>query len=158
MNANKSSKQPRSKRQIRNPKSAKALEKSIGATVKQILQYSGAVLWKNWGGPLSPPGLPDYVGVIKVPVHQLILSGITDVGLFFAIETKAPGRMPTKDVLNDPTKQTKTLANQISFIEKIRNSGGIAFFCDSVECLVENFQAAGIKLPVLGFFNTKPED
>jgi hypothetical protein len=70
-----------------------------------------------------------YTHKIGAHKHRPVLPGISDFigiipgGLFFAIEVKLPGEIPTKD--------------QTAFIDQVNRAGGIGFVAESLEDVVK---------------------
>ena len=99
-------------------------EKEITKAIRGVLRGLGIFHWKNFGGPMCQPGVPDILGIKKVKVSDLVGDGIEYVGIFTGIEIKAQnGRV------SDLQKK---------FIDSINREGGIAFVVRSVDELIDN--------------------
>ena len=93
------------------PTKIKVTHADILKAVKDLLKAFGIFHWKQFGGPLNPPGISDVLGIKKVKVSDLVKAGIKEVGIFIAIEVKAG-----KDTLSD---------DQEGFGVNVQDSGGI---------------------------------
>jgi penicillin-binding protein-related factor A (putative recombinase) len=95
-------------------------ETDLTNSVRAILKTLRIFHWKQWQGPMSQPkGVSDILGIID--------------GRMFAIEMKRPGWTPPKQ----GTKAWIHHKQQSDFLEAIRANGGIAFFAQSVDEVVD---------------------
>lgn len=88
--------------------------------------------FKHWTGPFSPEGVSDLIGIRTVKVKDLVAAGVDEVGVFLAIELKAPGARTDKD----------RLAKQQAFLRNVEVRGGIGIMSSSpaeVEELLTNY-------------------
>lgn len=60
----------------------------------------------------------------------LDLAGLTNTGIYWTIEVKIPGEYPN--------------VAQINTIDLVKNRHGIAFWCNSVDMLIEKFKNFGV--------------
>ena len=88
------------------PPTAEAL---LTKSIRQLLNSVGIFAWKEWGGPMSTPGVPDIIGCFK--------------GRLIGIEIKSE-----KGVVSEYQKE---------FIENINRAGGLAFVARSVDDVIE---------------------
>lgn len=94
-------------------------EADITKAIRQLLNTLGIWHWKQWQGPMSQPkGVSDLLGCYK--------------GRMVAIEIKRPGRKPTP--------------HQERFLAQVRNEGGIAFWADSLDTVIEQLGLEGVRL------------
>lgn len=109
-------------------------EKENTKLIKHVLRLSQTFHWKNWSGPMTPiKGISDILGIHRVPVQELLAQGIENAGLFLAIELKKEGWKP-------PIRGEKFYNNYIwqkRFIDEVNRDGGIGFFAQDVETVVE---------------------
>lgn len=101
----------------------KANEKETQSTILEYLTRIGAVVVKfnNVGIYIKKTGK-------YIPPRDL---GVSDIlacykGLFFAIEVKSTGKKPTD--------------NQLNFLQRVRDAGGIAFWTDNIDEVTKTFQ------------------
>jgi len=96
-------------------------EKELQKLILEALHLCGITAWMS-----------HKVGAYK---HRPIIEGISDIigPPRLAIEVKLPGKIP------NPKKRqlTKTELAQIEFIDIVNQAGGIGFFADSLEMVVE---------------------
>jgi len=90
----------------RKPPTPEAL---LTKSIRQLLNSVGIFAWKEWGGPMSTPGVPDIIGCFK--------------GRMIGIEIKSE-----KGVVSEYQKE---------FIENINRAGGLAFVARSLEDVIE---------------------
>lgn len=96
-------------------------ESDLTSAVRTMLKDIGIFHWKQWQGPMSQPkGVSDVIGIVD--------------GRMFAIELKRPGWKPPK-----PGKTTawKHYCQQEFFLKTVRENGGIAFFAQSIEEVID---------------------
>jgi hypothetical protein len=96
----------------------KMTERDVTRAVRELLKNCNIWHFKHWGGPMSPKGVADILGCYQ--------------GRMLAIELKAPGNRPTRD--------------QSRFLERVKAEGGIAFWADSVDRVVEELKLQGVRL------------
>ena len=97
----------------------KLTEKDITKAIRDLLKALGIWHWKQWQGSMSQPkGVSDILGIYQ--------------GRMVAIEVKRPGRKPT------PQQQ--------AFLDRVKREGGIAFWADSVEAVMEGLKLEGVRL------------
>jgi hypothetical protein len=84
-------------------------EAVLTKAIRQLLKSVGVFHWKNFGGPMSTPGVPDLICCFK--------------GRLVGIEIKAE-----KGVVSD---------QQRDFIHAIQEAGGLAFVARSVDDVIE---------------------
>lgn len=105
----------------------KLLEKDIQKQILEYLALRRIVAWRQNSGAMkgkSATGKAWYVKFHTAPGCSDVL-GVLPGGRFFAIEVKRPGNVATP--------------NQESFIEKIRQAGGLAFVAYSVDDVIREF-------------------
>lgn len=102
---------------------SKTRENNFQSTVNAYLKtLPGCRVIKNWAGPYSEAGVSDDILCYE--------------GYFIAIELKAPGTIPggiCSPLEFHPTDLRER--NQVQFQKEIIETGGIAFFCSSLEAL-----------------------
>ena len=89
-------------------------EARVKEKVKQLLKRRDAWFYMPVQNGMGKVGIPDFIGTYK--------------GLFFAVETKAPGKKPT----TEDQRWHKATPNQQMRITEIREAGGIAVIADDV--------------------------
>ena len=72
---------------------------------------------------MCKPGVADLIGVKTVRVDDLVKRGVDEVGVFMAIEVKAPGG--------------RLSAHQQAFLDNIKRAGGIAFKAESIDEVID---------------------
>ncbi len=97
-------------------------EAELTKAVRSVLNTSGLWHFKHWGGPMSPRGIPDIIGIRCFKIQELIDMDIKKAGVFFGCELKRPGRKLTDD--------------QEKVIRRIRMNGGIGFMADDVDTVI----------------------
>jgi hypothetical protein len=114
--------------------------------VKAVLQYlalRGGVAWRANTGAFAfpakggrrrfvrfgPPGQADVLGVLAPTGRLLACENCARRGVFLAVECKMPGR--------------KLTAQQSSFLEMVRNAGGVALCVTSVRELEDGLKSEG---------------
>jgi hypothetical protein len=90
----------------RKPPTPEAL---LTKSIRQLLNSVGIFAWKEWGGPMSTPGVPDIIGCFK--------------GRLIGIEIKSE-----KGIVSEYQKE---------FIDNINRAGGLAFVARSLEDVIE---------------------
>jgi len=96
--------------------------------------------WKQWQGPMSqPPGVSDILGIYQ--------------GRMLAIEVKKEGWKPP----TPGTKQWKHYQNQIKFMNNVIREGGISFFAQSVEEVIEKLDLGVTLYPLFNNCKSKGE-
>lgn len=84
-------------------------EKEITKAIRSMLKGLGVFHWKNFGGPMCQPGVPDILGIWQ--------------GRMLGIEVKAPkGRLSE---------------SQHRFIDSINREGGLAFVARSIDDVID---------------------
>ena len=97
-------------------------ETELTKNIRSVLDLCGYFGWKNWQGPMSQPkGVSDVLGVQP------------KTGKMVAIEVKRPGWKPPAP----GTKAYKHYDNQLQFIKRIKERGGIGFFVQSVDEVID---------------------
>lgn len=94
---------------MRRPWKPPTPEALLTKSIRQLLNSVGIFAWKEWGGPMSTPGVPDIIGCFK--------------GRLIGIEIKAE-----KGIVSDYQKE---------FIDRINKAGGLAFVARSVDDVIE---------------------
>ena len=94
---------------MRRPWKPPTAEALLTKSIRQLLNSVGIFAWKEWGGPMSTPGVPDIIGCFK--------------GRLIGIEIKSE-----KGVVSEYQKE---------FIENINRAGGLAFVARSVDDVIE---------------------
>ena len=94
---------------MRRPWKPPTPEALLTKSIRQLLNSVGIFAWKEWGGPMSTPGVPDIIGCFK--------------GRMIGIEIKSE-----KGVVSEYQKE---------FIENINRAGGLAFVARSLEDVIE---------------------
>ena len=84
---------------------------------------------------MTPKGIADILGIYQ--------------GRFLAIEVKAPKWSPPKP----GTKQYKHFKDQEDFLFQVRENGGIGFFAQDVEIVVEKLGLEVRLMPLFGSRN-----
>ena len=105
-------------------KITKRSEAAVTRAVREYLDSLGIWHYKNWMGKFSYPlGQSDIIGIYRK--------------LFLAIEVKKSDWV----VPNKGTKAYKHHQDQQDFIMNVKRNGGVAFFAQSVEDVVEGLKA-----------------
>ena len=94
---------------MRRPWKPPTAEALLTKSIRQLLNSVGIFSWKEWGGPMSTPGVPDIIGCFK--------------GRLIGIEIKSE-----KGVVSEYQKE---------FIENINRAGGLAFVARSIDDVIE---------------------
>lgn len=81
----------------------------LTVSIRQLLKSIGIFHWKQFGGPMSTPGIPDIIGCYK--------------GRMIAIEVKAP--------------KGKVSPYQEQFIRQINEAGGLAFVARDIDTVID---------------------
>lgn len=95
-------------------------EKQVKAAIRDMLRKLGIFHYNAWQGMFSEPGVSDLIGCL-------------DGGRMFCIEVK-------KEKWSPPGPEAKSYdrhINQVGFIEKVRAAGGIGFFAQSVDEVID---------------------
>ena len=93
---------------------ARKSETNLVRNILKALETQFGGFWlKTHGDMFTKRGIPDIQGFVPYEIND------TKLGLYVAIEIKTPGNVPSK--------------LQYKKIEDINNSGGIAFWSDSVD-------------------------
>ena len=101
--------------------------------IRGVLNAAQVFHWKNWSGPMtSPKGISDILGI-----HQ---------GRMLAIEIKHEGWKPP----GPKSKAYKHFKAQEDFIFQVNQAGGIGFFAQSAEEVVERLDLKGVIMPLWG--------
>lgn len=93
-------------------------EKEITKQIRDLLTACRIHHTKIWQGMMSEKGVSDIIAC-----HE---------GKYVAIEIKRPGRKPSKD--------------QADFLERVKESGGVAFVATCVEDVVTGLNLSGVRL------------
>lgn len=107
-------------------------ETDITKQIRDVLNAAQIFHWKQWQGPMSHPGVSDILGIYE--------------GRMLAIEVKKPGWTIPKP----GTKQYKHFTEQNDFLRTVARNGGIAFFAQSAEDVVEKL---GLKVKLYPLFS-----
>lgn len=92
-------------------------EKEITKEIRRFLDFKRIWHWKEYtGGMFGQTGISDILGCWK--------------GRFIAIEVKRPGHKT----------ESKRLMKQKKFIEDVKRAGGIGFFAESVQNVIDNLK------------------
>ena len=94
---------------MRRPWKPPTAEALLTKSIRQLLNSVGIFAWKEWGGPMSTPGVPDIIGCFK--------------GRLIGIEIKSE-----KGVVSEYQKE---------FIENINRAGGLAFVARSLDDVID---------------------
>lgn len=95
-------------------------EADVTRQIRDVLKRCSVFHWKNWAGPMTyPKGIADILGIYR--------------GKFLAIEVKAPNWNPPQP----GTKQYKHFKEQDDFLCQVRTNGGIGFFAQNVDTVVD---------------------
>ena len=86
-----------------------AIEAMLTKSVRQLLSAAGIFHWKNFGGPMGQPGVPDILACHK--------------GRFIGIELKAPNG--------------KVSDQQTEFLKRINDAGGIGFVARTLDDVID---------------------
>lgn len=84
----------------------------LKASIRQLLDVCGIFHYNAWGGPMSPKGVPDLI--------------CCQNGRFIGIEVK--------------TITGKISPEQLEFIRRINEAGGLAFVARSLDDIIETLQ------------------
>lgn len=90
----------------------KTPEGMLKASIRQLLDTVGIFHYNAWGGPMSAKGIPDLI--------------CCQNGRMIGIEVK--------------TKTGKVSDDQIEFIRRINEAGGLAFIARSIDDVIETLQ------------------
>jgi len=112
----------------------KILERDVTKAVRDVLKAGRVWHFKHWSGMGSYPGVPDILGVYRVKVEDLIKWNVKEIGVFLAIEVKAPGGTATE--------------KQSQFLQEVRDNGGFAFTADSPEVVIKKLGLFGKIMPL----------
>ena len=110
-------------------------ENDLQILILDALHASGITAWLTHkiGAYHHKPiikGISDILGILTEERCVHVYEG--EVGRFLAIEVKLPGKIP------DPkNKLSKTELDQIAFLDEVNHAGGIGFFADSLEMVIE---------------------
>ncbi len=108
-------------------------EAGLTNQVRDILRACQIWHWKNWSGPMTyPKGISDILGI-----HE---------GKFLAIELKIPGWKPPAPGM----KAYKHFKEQEDFIFHVNENGGIGFFAQSAEEVIEKLELKVRLFPLFG--------
>ena len=106
-------------------------EAQVTAQIRGVLNACRVWHWKNWSGPMTyPKGIADILGCYK--------------GKMIAIEIKASDWKPPGPY----SKQWKHYQAQCEFIRNVNDAGGIAFFAQSAEEVVEKLGLHCVMFPL----------
>jgi len=95
-------------------------EAELTRAVRDMLKSLKIFHFKHWAGPMtSPKGISDILGCYK--------------GRMIAIELKKPGWKPPKPT----SKAYKHYRHQADFIDAVRRAGGVAFFAQSIDDVID---------------------
>ena len=100
-------------------------ENHVKALVKDWYEARNSWSYAPIQNGLGEHGIPDRIGCVPVVVTAEMVG--KRVGLFVAVESKAPGRRGEKN--------RGMTANQALKISDIRDAGGLAICCDGVDDL-----------------------
>ena len=90
----------------------KTPEGMLKASIRQLLDTVGIFHYNAWGGPMSPKGVPDLI--------------CCQNGRMIGIEVK--------------TKMGRVSPEQIEFIKRINDAGGLAFVARSLDDVIEKLE------------------
>ena len=94
-------------------------ETELTKAIRSVLKTCGIFHFKHWGGPMSPKGIADILGILPT-------------GRMLAIEVKKPGWAPP----SPGAKAFRHHQEQQRFIDTINANGGVAFFASSIEDVI----------------------
>ena len=94
-------------------------ESEITKQIRGVLRHCKIFHYKAWQGPMSQKGVADIIGI-----HD---------GRFLAIEIKHGSWWPPKP----GTKQFKHYQAQKDFLDQVNAGGGVGFFAQGVEEVIE---------------------
>jgi len=110
-------------------------ETRITKAVRSVLKTCGVFHWKQWQGPMSQPkGVSDLLGIRTVTITPEMVG--MKVGIFTAIEMKQPGWKPPRP----GTRAYDHYGNQKRFIDKIIRAGGVGFFAQSIDEVIDGLE------------------
>ena len=108
-------------------------EKDVTKQIRSVLNMAKIFHWKAWAGPMTTPkGISDILGIYQ--------------GRFLAIEVKHGGWRPP----GPGSKAYKHFKAQEDFIFQVNQNGGIGFFAQSAEEVVEKLDLKGVIMPLWG--------
>jgi hypothetical protein len=108
-------------------------EARVTRQIRDVLHLCRVWHWKQFQTLGSPPGIADILGIRRVRVQDLVDAGVEEVGVFFAVEVKAP--------------RGKLSRAQEEFLDAVRREGGIALEARDVETVQE---ALGLSVTTFG--------
>lgn len=98
-------------------------EAQVTKQIRDVLNRCRIFHWKHWSGPMTyPKGISDILGIYQ--------------GRMLVIEVKRQGWEPP----NPGTKAYKHFVEQQGFLSQVKKNGGIAFFAQSVEDVIERLE------------------
>lgn len=126
---------------------ANPTEKQIENQILAYLDSRRIFAWKNQSTGIFDPTKGSFR---KLSTYQI--RGASDIlgcigGLFLAIETKKPTISKKTGQIIPRTQEElakKASPDQIEFIEKIKDLGGIAFFADSLDIVKDQLALFGV--------------
>lgn len=105
-------------------------EGMLTKSVKELLKTMGIFHWKQFQGlGTSRLGISDIVGIRPVLVEDLVAAGVKRVGIFFAVELKAPGKGLS--------------LKQAEFLGEVRRAGGLGFVADDLDKVIRGLNLHG---------------
>jgi hypothetical protein len=87
-------------------------EALLTKSIRDLLRRLGIFHWKEWGGPMSEPGVPDIICCYK--------------GRLIGIEIKAPNGVVSE--------------NQQIFIDRINRADGLAFVARDLQTVIDKLE------------------
>ncbi len=96
-------------------------ESGAKAAIRQYLELHGLFMFRIQQGALSEPGLSDLMGIKTVKTVDLLNSGIKEIGVFVAVETKRLNR------------KGGTHPQQGRFLANVKDRGGLGAVGRSIE-------------------------
>lgn len=113
----------------------KILESDIQKGILEYLEWRRILVWRTNAGSAfrsytNKSGISKMYKQTFAPPGTSDIIGITNTGLFLAIEVKVPGKEPTEI--------------QTQFINEINEKGGIAFVAHSIEEVQEALKSRGV--------------
>lgn len=104
-----------------------------------VRQVAGAI---RRGGRIvaaTQPGVSDILACVPYRVAELSEMGIEKVGVFCAIETKAPGWRPP----GEKAKNRRHYEQQAAFMAAVHRSGGFGCFAQGIDDVMESLRIRG---------------
>lgn len=98
-------------------------ESAIQKQIMDYLRLKGCLVFKHRNVGIWVKKTGHYIPLSAGEIGISDIIGLTKNGIFLAIEVKAPKKKPSKE--------------QLDFIERVKAKGGIAFWTDNLDDVVE---------------------